>query len=190
MGRQRTRCAATVASFRSFLLLAAVWGLAGCGGSTPSDAPSSNPDGPAKPAPADPDDVPITEADVARPRDYPDAVARIEGYRDTIRDEIAAGRPAKAHRALDELDIVLNWLPGVARDGAVAKERWEDVNTTAQEIRGLFNQVHSRIDAKQDPDYASVSEAIDRAIEKLKGITPAVATGDRPAGPEGEGQKP
>lgn len=190
MRLQRTFRVASIPSFRTFLLLGAAFGLAGCGGSAPTDAPPSNPSKPAATAPADPDDVPITEADVARPQDYADAVRRIEGFRDTIRDEIAAGRPTKAHRALDELDIVLNWLPGVARDSAVPKERWEDVNTTAQEIRGLFNKAHSRIDAKQEPDYGSVSEDIDRAIDKLKGIAPAAATGDQPAGPEGEGQKP
>jgi len=62
---------------------------------------------------------------------------------DTIRDEIAAGRPAKAHRALDELDIVLNWLPGVARDGGVLvragqKERHKAVMMAAVVTSALF----------------------------------------------------
>lgn len=163
---------AVLPTFRSAFVFASLFGLVGCGGSSPeATAP------PAGPTPAssveseaDPDDVPITEADVARPGDYPEALTRIEGYRDTIRDEIAAGRPTKAHRALDELDIVLNWLPEIARDGGVPKAHWETVNTTAQAIRELFNQVHSRIDAGQDPDYGSVSASIDRAIGSLKDI--------------------
>ena len=122
-------------------------------------------------APGDPDDVAITEADVKRPTDFADAVTRIKGYRDSIRDEIAAGRPTKAHRALDELDIVLNWLPEIARDGNVPKERWEAVNTTAQQIQELFNKVHSNIDARKDPDYASVSKDIDEAVGRLAEIT-------------------
>lgn len=178
-----TRRLAAMTTLRSAFLFASLTGLVGCGGSAPdSTAP------PAVPPPAssaetatDPDDVPITEADVTRPGDYAEALRRIEGYRDTIRDEIAAGRPTKAHRALDELDIVLNWLPEIARDGGVPKPHWEAVNTTAQEIRELFNRVHSRIDAGQEPDYGSVSEPIDRAIGSLKGIPVASGT-DRPEG--------
>jgi 3-oxoacyl-ACP reductase-like protein len=150
----------------------------GCGGDEPA-APQAAPQTP-KPSAASPDadDVPITEADVARPKDYAEAVTRIDGYRDTIRDEIAAGRPTKAHRVLDELDIVLNWLPGIARDSDVPKEQWEAVNTTAQKIRGLFNQVHSRIDAKQEPDYGAVSNEIDEAIVALGAIHAAPATNE------------
>lgn len=161
----------------SVLLLAPVLVSAGCGGPATDSAtpppPSSPTTAPAPAGAADLDDQPISEADVARPKDYPEALSRIEGYRDTIRDEIAAGRPTKAHRALDELDIVLNWLPSVARDGGVAKDKWEVINTTAQKIRELFNEVHSRIDAKQEPDYASVSAAIDQAIGALRAVTSA-----------------
>lgn len=182
----------SILSLRIPLVLGMLASLGGCGKPAPTEAPAPNPSAAAAPAPADPDDVPITEADVARPKDYPDAVSRIEGYRDTIRDEVAAGRPTKAHRALDELDIVLNWLPGIGRDSGVPKERWEDVNTTAQEVRDLFNKVHSRIDAKQAPDYASVSDAVERAIGRLKEIKPGPAgeTGQGPAGPEGKGKLP
>ncbi len=153
------------------------FGLIGCGDTTPEAPPKP---APAAPAPAtagvtDPDDVPITEADVTRPRSFAEAITRIEGFRAVIRDEIAAGRPTKAHRALDELDIVLNWLPGIARDSGVPKDHWEAVNTTAQTIRGLFNQVHSRIDAKQEPDYGAVSVAIEQAITALKAIPQASA---------------
>lgn len=168
-------------ALRSTSLLALLLGPAGCGGPTPDAASPPTASSPATAPPpsaaTDPDDVPITETDVARPKDYAEALARVEGHRDTIRDEVVAGRPTKAHRALDELDIVLDWLPGIARDSGVAKDKWETVNTTAQEIRGLFNQVHSRIDARQEPDYGSVSEAIDRAIASLKSVTSGPSTG-------------
>jgi len=151
--------------------------LGGCGGSL-SDAPQAAAPAvggaalsavPPKAA-TDPDDKPITEADVTRPKDYADAVARLGAYRDSIRAEIAAGRPTKAHRALDELDIVLKWLPEIARDSGVPKDRWEAVNTTAQQVQELFNKVHSNIDAKKDPDYTSVSKDIDDAIGRLAEI--------------------
>lgn len=166
---------AVMPTFRSAFVFASLLGLVGCGGSAPEPAAPT----PAAETATDPDDVPITEADVVRPGDYPEALTRIEGYRDTIRDEIAAERPTKAHRALDELDIVLNWLPEIARDSGVPKEHWEAVNTTAQEIRELFNQVHSRIDAGEDPDYGSVSEPIDRAIGSLQEI-PVAPSPDQP----------
>jgi hypothetical protein len=152
-------------------------GLIGCGAPATDSAVPPAPPAVASSAPApvaqDPDDVPIKEADVARPKDYSEAVGRIEGYRDKIRDEIAAGRPTKAHRGLDELDIVLDWLPAIARDSGVPKEQWEKVNLTAKAIQDLFNQVHSRIDDKKEPDYASVSAGIDAAIGELKKILTA-----------------
>jgi len=156
--------------------------LGGCGGSTPEATPASAPPAgtvappaEAAKASADPDDKPITEADVARPKDFADAVARIKGYRDSIRADVTAGRPTKAHRALDELDIVLNWLPAIARDGGVPKDRWEEVNTTAQRIQELFNKVHGQIDAKQTPDYAAIAGEVDKALAQLEAIPTAGA---------------
>ena len=107
---------------------------------------------------------------MTRPKDFAEAVARIKGYRDSIRADVTAGRPTKAHRALDELDIVLNWLPAIARDGGVPKDRWEEVNTTAQRVQELFNKVHGQIDAKQTPDYAAIAGEVDKALAQLEAI--------------------
>jgi hypothetical protein len=162
--------------------LALTLALGGCGGSGPAPgdqaapAPGEGPPATAKPA-HDPDDVPITEADVERPADYDDAVTRIAGYRDSIRDDIAAGQPAKAHRALDELDIVLDWLSEIARDGGVPREHWEEVNTAAQELRESFNAVHAQIDAGEDPDFDAVAADVDAALARLQ----AVEAGEAPA---------
>lgn len=123
-----------------------------------------------EPAAVDPHDVPITEADVKIPATYAEALPQIEGYRDAIRQEIEAGTPAHAHRSLDELDIVLDKLPSIAKDSGVPKEQWETVNTTAQSLRNLFNQLHSAIDDKREPDYQAVAEPIDQAIAKLKQV--------------------
>ncbi len=119
----------------------------------------------------DHDDVAITEADVKMPPTYADALPQLKGYRDTIRTAIEAGTPGKAHRSLDELDIVLNKLPSIAKDSGVPKEQWETINTTARELRDLFNQLHSAIDAKLKPDYQAVAEPIDQAIAKLEQVT-------------------
>src|SRR5215218_6887756 len=164
--------------------------LGGCGGSPPETTPASSPPagtvappGEAAKALADPDDKPITEADVARPKDYADAVARLKGYRDSIRADITAGRPTKAHRALDEQDIVLNWLPAIARDGGVPKDRWEEVNTTAQRVQELFNKVHGQIDAKQTPDYTAIAEDVDKAIGRLEAVPAQGADAKSDGGP-------
>jgi hypothetical protein len=148
---------------RLFMLLFAAVILLGCGR---AESPKAQ-------APVhDPDDVPITEADVKMPASYAEAVPQIKSYRDTIRSSIEAGTPSKAHRSLDEVDLVLNKLPSIAKASGVPKERWEAVNTSAQELRNLFNQVHSAIDAKREPDYKAVAEPIDKAIEKLEQVTP------------------
>ena len=135
--------------------------LVGCGKTRPeASAPA-----------ADPDDVPISESDVKMPATYAEALPRIKSYRDTIRGAIEAGTPSKAHRSLDELDIVLNKLPSIAKDSGVPAEQWETVNTSARELRNLFNQVHSAIDDKRKPDYKAVAEPIDQTIAKLEQVS-------------------
>lgn len=135
--------------------------LLGCGKSVPP--------GPA--APVADDDVAITESDVKLPATYAEALPQIKGYRDTIRTAIDGGTPGKAHRSLDELDIVLGKLPSIAKDSGVPNEQWETINTSAQDLRNLFNQVHSAIDEKREPDYKAVAEPIDQAIVKLEQVT-------------------
>jgi hypothetical protein len=148
--------------------------VSGCGASNDAIAPGGGPSvgGDAatgeRAAAHDPHDVPITEADVVRPADYADAVARIKGYRDTIRTETTTGTPSHAHRSLDELDYVLDWLPEIARDSEVPKEDWADLNKSAQQLRDLFNQVHANIDAGTAPDYAAVADAIEVEIGRLE----------------------
>ncbi|MBI2823218.1 MAG: hypothetical protein HYX69_00850 [Planctomycetia bacterium] len=139
----------------------------GCGSHT---QPPSATNGAADAASVDPDDVAITEADVDMPANYAAAIPRIAAYRDTIRAAVEAGTPAKAHRALDESDIVLGKLMLIARDSGVPREQWETVNVTARELRDLFHDVHAAIDAKRTPDYASVATPIDEAIKRLAAV--------------------
>jgi hypothetical protein len=122
--------------------------------------------------PSDPHDVPITEADVKMPASYAEAIPQIKGYRDTIRQAIEAGTPSGAHRSLDELDIVLNKLPSIAKESGVPKEQWEAINTASQELRNSFNQLHSAIDEKREPDYKAVADPIEQAIATLEQVAP------------------
>lgn len=146
--------------------------LSGCGANEPAPQPAAQ-SAPtvAESAPSDPDDVPITEADVEMPANYDAALERIKEYRDSIRSAVEGGTASKAHRPLDELDIVLNKLPSIARDSGVPKEKWEAVNTTARELRDSFNQVHSAIDEKREPDYGAVAEPIEQAIKRLEDVS-------------------
>jgi len=151
----------------AFVIVAASMLSVGCGKAHPTKASPAKKDGAASTATADADDVPITEADVEMPKSFADAVHRIAGYRDNIRAAIEAKTPSKAHRSLDALDIILGKLTEIARDGNVPKQDWETVNTAARELRDRFNEVHSAIDAKQEPDYQAVAKPIDAAIERL-----------------------
>jgi nicotinamide mononucleotide adenylyltransferase len=119
------------------------------------------------------EDVAITEADVEMPSTFSDAVTQIAGYRDKIQAAVAAKTPSKAHRSLDELDIVLGKLMEIARDSSVPKNDWETVNTAARELRNRFNEVHSAIDEKREPDYNAVAKSIDGAIERLREVAGA-----------------
>jgi len=119
---------------------------------------------------ADPHDVPITEADIKLPANYAEALPRIKEYRDSIRQHIEAGTPDHAHRALDELDIVLNKLPSIAKTSGVPIDHWEAINIASRDLRNAFNQLHSAIDEKRKPDYTAVADPIDKAIARLEQV--------------------
>ncbi len=124
-----------------------------------------------------PHDVPITDEQKAELREqtakFADAVAALKQLRNEIEHETAAGipeSPYKAHQALDKADLLLQWLPEIARNSGIAKEHWEAANTSANELRTLIEQVHQNIDNKQDPDFAAVADAIDQKLAGLEAI--------------------
>lgn len=118
----------------------------------------------------DPHDIKITEDDVERPADFKDAIARIKKYRDDIEKNAGGDTPGLAHRPLDELDYVLQWLPTIARDSDVPQDHWGAINIAAKDLRKLFDTVHLNIDSKVDPDFASVKELVDAKIAELETI--------------------
>ena len=138
----------------NYVALVSVLGLGlaiGCGKSEPSKPTAKKDSAPAKKADAhdhgdgsglhshgdDPHDVKITEADVKKPADYKDAVARIKAIPQRYRSRrLAAMCPARPIETLDELEIVLKWLPGIARDSSVPKSQWETINTSARRSCG------------------------------------------------------
>lgn len=124
-----------------------------------------------------PHDVPITEEQEAQLRQeasqFADAVAKIKEFRGAIEEETKDGipdHPYEAHQALDKVDLVLKWLPEIARESGVAKEHWETINTAANELRELFEKVHLNIDNKQDPDFAAITAVVDQKIAELEVI--------------------
>jgi len=141
--------------------------LSGC---NKSDVPKKEvPQGQAVTASADEfHPPPITAEDVERPASFRDALPQILGYRDSIRGFIDAGEPHSTHVPLDELDFVLSWLPELAQADNLPRTSWEPINTTAQEIRELFNQVHARLDAHEDAHYEEISDDVDKAINRLQ----------------------
>jgi len=127
-----------------------------------------------------PHDVPITEEQKAELRaqtaKFGDAVATLKQLRGEIEQETAAGipeNPYKAHQALDKADLLLQWLSETARNSGVPKEHWEAVNTSANDLRTLFEQVHQNIDNKQDPNFAAVAGEIDQKLASLEEIAAA-----------------
>lgn len=124
-----------------------------------------------------PHDVPITEEQKQQLRDetakLSDAVAKVKELKDITKEETKDGIPAnpfKAHQALDKADIIVQWLPEIARNSGVAKEHWETVTVAANELREGFDKVHQNIDNKVDPDFASVEEPMNKRIAELEAI--------------------
>lgn len=168
------------------LALLLVFSMAVCGvlvGCNPTaQEPAGGGDTPAAQSGDDnnPHDIPITEEQKNELRDrtakFADAVATIKQFRGEVEQETAAGipeNPHKAHQALDMADLVLQWLPEIARNSGVLKEHWEAVNTSANDLRMLFEQVHQNIDNKQDPNFAAVAEEIDEKLAGLEAIAGA-----------------
>jgi len=163
----------------SFVLTSAFIGfalLAGCGQSDPE--PSAADDGtPAAEAGDDeynPHDVPITEEQkqqlFEQVAQFPKAVEVLQQLRDATERETKDGipeNPYEVHQSLDKADLVLTKLPDIARDWGVAREHWAEVNTTANDVRNLFEKVHQNVDNKQDPDFASVAGEIDAKLARL-----------------------
>jgi hypothetical protein len=155
--------------------------LPGCNRSAEKLAGSGS-DGAAAEATDDyhPHDVPITEEQRAELRDqaaqFADAVEKVKELRDEVEQETAAGipqNPYKVHQALDKADLLLQWLPEIARSSGLPKQHWETVNTSANDLRTLFEQVHQNIDAKKDPDFAAIADQIDQKIAELAGAAAA-----------------
>jgi hypothetical protein len=130
-------------------------------------------------ASVDPHDVPITEEQKQQLREetakFADAVAKIITLQNIVERETQNGLPKNplvTHQALDKADLVVQWLPEIARDSNIPKEHWEKVTTSANELRELFDKVHLNIDNKVDPDFASVVQPMDARIGELQAIVP------------------
>ena len=148
----------------------------GCGQPQPTDdnATANNQSNETPGEHADPHDVPLTDAEIDKLREdtasWTAAVEHIQKYRDTIKTETTGGTPAKAHRALDLLDYVLQWLPEIAQNSNVPKDDWQAIGENSQTLRDGLNSVHFNIDAGKAPDYDSVAAEIDAAVEALAAI--------------------
>ena len=165
------------------LLSAAVLSLGltiGCGqqDQTVGDQAAAQPDSGGQQAEGvDPHDVPITEEQKQQLREetakFADAVAKVKELRDAVERETQNGipeNPFEAHQALDRADIVVQWLPEIARDCGIAKEHWATITPAANDLRELFDKVHLNIDNKVDPDFASVEQQMDARIAELEAI--------------------
>ena len=147
-------------------------------GQTGGDQKGTQPPGGGQQAKAvNPHDVPITEEQKQQLREqtakFADAVAMVKQLRDAVERETKDGIPAnpfEAHQALDKADIIVQWLPEIARNSNVPKENWEAVTTAANELREFFDKVHLNIDNKVDPDFASVQQKMDARIAELEAI--------------------
>lgn len=143
--------------------------VAGCSKKTDSAKKTGAPE-----KAVDPHDVPMTDAEKKQLKEevatYDKALAHIKEFRDTIKKETTEGTPAKAHRALDKLDLVLEWLGEIAKTSNVPKDQWGTIGSNAQKLRELFNKVHANIDAGKAPDYEAVGADIDTSVSALEAV--------------------
>lgn len=127
------------------------------------------------------EEAPFDPSAVKMPADYREALVRIGGYRDQIRDAIANKDLMKAHHPLDEADLVLNRLPEIARDSGVPRRDWEQVVVAAEDLNERFGELHAAIDAGQAPDYAALQQPIDDALARLTKVSARTSSPDKQA---------
>ncbi|HET6881124.1 MAG TPA: hypothetical protein VFI31_13270 [Pirellulales bacterium] len=118
----------------------------------------------------DEEETPITAADVPVPASYGEAVQRLEQYRDEVKQAVSSGKLHDAHRPLDETNIALERLPGIARASGVPPRDWETVVVAGDDLGEALAVIHERIDAGQSPNYATHSAAIDDALGRLRAV--------------------
>jgi hypothetical protein len=154
--------------------------IAGCGQEDQTPSPQNEgqaADSGGQQEAVDPHDVPLTDEQKQQMREatktLASAVAKIKQFRNTVEQETKDGlpeNPLEVHQALDKADLLVQWLPEIARDSGVPKEHWKTINTAANQLRELFEKVHLNIDSKADPDFASVEEQMDAKIAELQAI--------------------
>jgi hypothetical protein len=110
------------------------------------------------------------EADVDMPRNYAAAVARLTDYSRQIVNSVTSGRPQRAHRPLDEMDIVIGKMMPIARKSGVPRGDWEEVNLARRALRAQFDTIHASIDKNEDPDLTAAQPGIDAALARLKAV--------------------
>jgi hypothetical protein len=129
------------------------------------------------------EEAPITAADVPVPGSYAEAVQRLEQYRDQVKQAISSGKLHDAHRPLDETNIALERLPGIARSSDVPRSEWEAIVVAGDDLAEALGAIHEAIDAGQSPDYAAQAGAIDDALRRLRAVSGAQgAENHKPAG--------
>ena len=110
----------------------------------------------------------LSEKDIAMPKDYSSAIARIKKCRAAIEEEIVAGHLDAVHAPLDEATIILGKLMSLARDSGVPKSQWQEINVAAKDLRKRFDGLHSAIERKQRFDFKATAPPIDQAIRRLE----------------------
>ncbi len=143
-------------------------GLVGCS--------NSPPDSPVSGGAHQQEEEHLSAEDVPRPENYSAAVSRIGDYCSTIRKALDEKDNLTAHRALDELNFVIEWLPEIAQESNVPKRHWESLNTASQELRELFDAVHMQLDEGNRPDYAAIAPQVDSYMETLSQVAEQTAS--------------
>jgi len=103
--------------------------------------------------------VPITEEQKKELRDkvsqFPKAIGPLQELRDATERETKERIPKQPYEAHQDWTrrTSSSMVAEITRILAYPR-RWEEVNTTANDLRTLFEKVHQNIDNKQDPNFA------------------------------------
>jgi len=107
----------------------------------------------------------------AGPKTLPEALKQLTGHAETIGKAFTSNKADDAHLALHDVDHLLPFIPGLAKD--LTDEKKEVVMKSVAELTECFKALDLGMHGGTDTPYSSVVDRITAALADLKSVTSA-----------------
>jgi hypothetical protein len=102
---------------------------------------------------------------------FPDAVAKLKEYQESIQSAFAAGNPEECHGALHAVGHVLQDLPALAAAAGLGETEQETVKEAAGQLMSAFGEVDKTMHGAPDgAQYADVEASVNEAMGAIESL--------------------